>query len=392
MRVAEIRATPVAVPFRQDEYWAYGRRHGLVSIVLELVTDDGLVGLGEAVAYPSTDLVLAAIDAIRPLVVGESPFHIERILKRIMVAGTWHVGRANSPAIAGVEMACWDIVGKACQQPLVNLFGGPVRDSVEFFYYLGQAPPDHVADDARRGAREGFTTFYLKVGSADPRDDIARVEAARDALGPDALLRVDANESWSPAAAVRIIRELERYTLEFVEQPISGYNLAEMAELRRRISTPLLANEASWTRYDQLRVIAHHAADVISVDNQLDAGMLNMKRSAGLCEAAGLPVLKHSAGELGIAMYAGVHVMASTPNFLPASQSYASLLSDDIVNDTGPLPYTQGRLAIPQGAGLGIELDRERFTRYADLYQQEGDTFAFHDPDAMHTTPLLPKH
>ncbi|MGA9101055.1 mandelate racemase/muconate lactonizing enzyme family protein, partial [Aeromicrobium sp.] len=320
MKITGLKATPVAVPFVEDELWAFGGRRGMVSILLEVLTDEGAVGIGEAAAYPSADIVLAVVKTVEPLVVGESPFDIERIMKRINIVGTWHHVKATSPAIAAVEMACWDIVGKASNQPLVNLFGGRVRDEVEFFYYLSRKRPAEMGADAAAGLKAGFGTFYLKVGSDNPSDDIERVEAIRAAAGPDALIRVDANEAWSSAAAIRIIKDMERFDLEMVEQPVSGRNLDEMAYVRGRIDTPLLANEASWTRYDQLDVIRAGAADIISVDNQMDGGLLNLKRGAGMCEVAGLPVLKHSLGELGVAAYAGVHLMASTPNFLYANQ------------------------------------------------------------------------
>jgi L-alanine-DL-glutamate epimerase-like enolase superfamily enzyme len=363
----------------------------MVSVLLQLETDEGVVGIGEAAAYPSADIVLAVLRSVEPLVVGEDPFRIERIMKRIHVVGTWHHVKATSPAIAAVEMGCWDVIGKVCGQPLVNLLGGRVRDSVDFFYYLSRGSPAEVARDAETGRKQGFRTFYIKVGADDPRDDIARVEAVRDGAGPDALIRVDANEAWSSAAAIRIVPELERFGLELVEQPVSGRNLAEMAYVRGRIATPLLANEASWTRYDQLEIIRHGAADVVSLDNQMDGGLLNLKRGAGLCEVAGLPVLKHSLGELGVAVYAAVHVMASTPNFTSANQSYASFLTDDVVAGASPLPYVDGRLEVPSGPGIGVSLDEERVGTYADLYNREHDRFAFHDSTAMTDTPLLPK-
>jgi L-alanine-DL-glutamate epimerase-like enolase superfamily enzyme len=391
MRITGLRATPVAVPFREDELWAFGGRRGMISILLEVTTDEGVTGIGEAAAYPSAEIVLAVIRSVESLVVGEDPFSIERISKRIDVVGTWHHVKATSPGIAAVEMACWDIVGKVCGQPLVNLFGGRVRDRVEFFYYLSRKSPAEVAADAQRGVKAGFRTLYLKVGSDNPNDDIERVEALREGAGPDALIRVDANEAWSSAAAVRIVRELERFGLELVEQPVSGRNLPEMAYVRGKINTPLLANEASWTRYDQLEVIRHGAADVLSVDNQMDGGLLNLKRSAGLCEAAGLPVLKHSLGELGVAVYAAVHVMASTPNFVCANQSYASFLADDVLAGASPLPYVDGCLEVPQRPGIGVDLDQDRVAGYAGLYQREGQDFAFHDPAALAATPVIPK-
>ncbi|MGH3098424.1 MAG: mandelate racemase/muconate lactonizing enzyme family protein [Streptosporangiales bacterium] len=391
MRITGIRATPVAVPFHEDERWAFGARKGMIRILVELTTDEGLVGLGEAAAYPSADIVLAVLGSIESLVVGEDPFATERIMKRVNVVGTWHHVKATSPAIGAVEMACWDIVGKTCGQPLVNLFGGRVRDRVEFFYYLSRKPPAELAADTAKGVAAGYRTFYLKVGSDDTREDIDRVAAIRDGGGDTARIRVDANEAWSAAASIRILGEMHAYGIELAEQPISGRNLPEMAYLRSRLPMPLLANEASWTRWDQLEVIRYAAADVISVDNQMDGGLLNLKRSAGMAEAAGLPVLKHSLGELGVATYAATHVMAATPNFVHANQGYGSLLTDDVLAGASPLPYVDGCLEVPEGPGIGVELDRDRVARYAEAYAKNRESYAFHDPAAMAATPVMPK-
>lgn len=390
MRITGMDVTPVAVPFHAPEMWAYGGRRGLTSVLVELHTDEGLTGLGEAGAYPSAPIVEAVLASIAPLVVGESPFDVERIGKRIDVVGTWHHVRATSPGIAAVEMACWDLVGKACGQPLVNLFGGRVRDRVEAFYYLPRTDAERVRAAAADAVSQGFSTAYLKVGWGDPAEDVALVEAARAGGGPELKLRVDANEAWSAGAAIRIINELEPFGLELMEQPVSGRNLDAMAYVRSRVGVPLLANEASWTRYDVLACIRHQAADVISLDNQMDGGLLNLKRGAGICEAAALPVVKHSLGELGVATYAAAHVIASTPNFLYANQSYAALLADDVIAGGAP-SYQEGGLTVPDAPGIGVELDRDRVERYAALYRDQPADFAFADDAALRPTPLLPK-
>ncbi len=391
MRITSLQPTVVAVPFRHEELWAFGGRTGLTAVLLEVETDEGIVGIAEAAGYPTPDIVLAVFRSLEPLVIGEDPFRIERIINRIDAIGTWHHVRATNPAIAAVETACWDIVGKACGQPVVNLLGGRVRDRAEYFWYLARTTPEGTAAQALEAVERGFSTLYLKVGWGAPEEDVALVEAVRKAAGPDVKIRVDANEAWSTGAAITIIRELQRSGLELVEQPVSGRNLSEMAYLRGRIDAPLLSNEASWTRHDVLEVIRHGAADVVSIDNQMDGGLLNMKRAAGICDAAGIPVLKHSLGELGLGTYAGLHVIASTPNFLPASQSYASLLSDDVIEGMDSLPYEDGHLALPNGPGLGVTLDRDKVDRYAQLYRERGSEFAFHDPRALAATPLIPK-
>lgn len=393
MRISSMTCTPVAVPYRCDEVWAFGRRRGQVSVLVEIRTDDGLIGIGEAAAYPSAEIVLGVFASIEALVVGADPFAIERLIRSIDLIGTWHHVGSSSPAIAAVEMACWDIVGKACGQPLVNLFGGRFRDDVDFCYYVARTDPAEVAAQGRSAAEAGFSTCYLKVGSDRLGTDIERVAALREGAGEGMAIRVDANEAWSPGAAVRAINELRPYGLELVEQPVSGRNLSEMAYLRGQVDTPILANEASWTRYDQLEVVRRCAADVLSVDSQMDGGLLNMKRSAGLCEAAGLPVVKHSLGELGVALAATVHVLASTPNFRYANQAYGALLSDDVTRDFGgPVSgYREGRIGVPTAPGLGVTLDDGKVGRYAELYRTDGAGFAFHDPGAVAAAVALPK-
>lgn len=389
MKITGIRATPVAVPFVVDERWAYGSRRGLVSVLVELDTDEGLVGLGEAPAYPSAEVVLAVLRSVEALVVGADPLRVERIGKRIDVIGTWHHVNATSPAIAGIDMACWDLVGQVCGQPLSTLLGGRLHDAVDYVWYVSGADPAELAEHTSAGVDRGFDSFYLKVGSDDPGEDVARVAAVRDAAGDDAAIRVDANEAWSAGAATRMLYMLDEYRLEFAEQPTSGRNLAELAALRARVRVPLLANEASWTRYDQLEVIRYGAADAVSVDNQLDGGLLNLKRSAGICEAAGLPVVKHSLGELGVATTAAAQVIVATPGFRYASQSYASLLADDVV-ESGPLSYVGGTLTPPSAPGIGVRLDPDRVARYAELYRREGQLFAFTVPPGGRS-PELPK-
>lgn len=388
MRIVELSMTPVAVPYQREERWAYGVRRGLVSVLLQVHTDEGVTGLGEAPAYPSADIVQATLRSLEPLVLGENPMAVERISNLIDIVGTWHHVKATSPAIAAVEMACWDIVGKVCGQPVSALLGGLVRTRAETIAYLGLDTPEAMGEQVTKAVGEGHRTLYFKVGADDADLDVERLRAVRDGAGPQTRIRVDANESWSSAAAIAMARRMQPYDLEFLEQPVSGRNLAEMAYVRRRVDVPLLANEASWTRHDQLAVISAGAADALSVDNQMDGGLLNLKRSAGICDAAGLPVVKHSLGELGVATAAALHVICSTPNFLYANQAYTTLLSDDVLAGN-PLDPRDGTLAVPTGPGIGVELDADRVARHAETFIREGGTYAFTSPGG--DTPLLPK-
>ena len=382
----------MAVPFTRPEAWAFGERTGMVSVLLEVDTDEGLVGLGEAAAYPSADIIEAVLRSIEPLVLGETAFNIERIMKRINIVGTWHHVAATSPAIAAVEMALWDLVGKASNQPVVNLFGGRVRDEVEYFYYLARSTPEEMAADAAAGYERGFRTFYLKACAADPADDIERVEAVHGAIGagcrhpgrrqrglvggrrdPDHQGHGEVRSGAGRAARVRPQPGLR--------WPTSGLGSTSRCWPTRPPGPAITTSRSSSTG----------AADVVSVDNQMDGGLANLKIGAAMCEVAGLPVLKHSLGELGVATYAGAHLLASIPNALFASQAYGSFLADDVIEGASPLPYRDGRLTVPDGPGLGVTLDAERVGGYADAYRADPNGYSFRDQGSLEVTPVMPK-
>jgi L-alanine-DL-glutamate epimerase-like enolase superfamily enzyme len=190
VRITELNATPVAVPYRKPERWAYGVRRGLVSVLLELRTDEGLTGLGEAPAYPSAEIVQAVLRTLEPMVVGEDPLRIERLLNRINIIGTWHHVKATSPAIAAVEMACWDLLGKVSGQPVVALMGGYVRERAESIFYLGLEDAESMNRSAAEAVSRGYRTLYFKVGADQVDVDVERVAAVRDGAGAGARIRV----------------------------------------------------------------------------------------------------------------------------------------------------------------------------------------------------------
>jgi len=284
-------------------------------------------------------------------------------------------------------MALWDIIGKACNQPVHRLMGGVVNPRVRFMYFLVRQAPEAMAEEAVEAVRQGFDTLYLKVG-IEPDLDLAQARAVRKAVGPGPRLRVDANEAWSVGTAVRMISQMKELDLEFVEQPVPAHNLAEMAHVRRVTGVPICANESAWTHRDVFNVITHQAADVIEIDPHEDGGLLAFKKEAALCEAAGLPVAKHSFGELGIATAAALQVMVTCPNFLLASQAYVSFLSDDIIAG-GPFRFEQGTLAVPTAPGLGVSIDRDQLARYARYYEEHGafDAYQSLGPDVIPFSP-----
>jgi L-alanine-DL-glutamate epimerase-like enolase superfamily enzyme len=380
VKISGLTATPVSVPFETEEVWAYGRRAGVSNVLVEVETDEGLTGIGEAVGWPSPEIVLDILAGVRPFVVGRDAFRIEQVTEELYARRGWHYFRhTGGCALGGLEMALRDLVAKACELPLHVLFGGAVRDRIPYYWYVPAGSREEMASTARAGIALGFDTVYLKVGF-EPAGTVADVAAVREAVGAEPHLRVDANEAWSVAEAVRAIRELEPLGLEFVEQPVNMYDLDALGEVQDRVSVPIAANQTSWDEFATLEVLRRGLASVIVTDPHQLGGLGRFKKVAAAAELADTPVVKHSFGDLGVSTFAAAHVLATCPNAGLAHQTHYQLLADDVI--AGGLPsFDEGGLALPGGPGIGVELDRERVEEYAGLYRSRG-TFSPYEPHA----------
>jgi len=374
-----MKLTTVSVPFTEPEIWSGGSRPGITSIIVEVLTDEGIVGVGEALPAPSPDVTLAALHGIRALIVGESPFQIEQLVNKVYsVGGFYPFARFANCAIAGVEMALWDILGKAVGKPVHTFFGGALRDEVSFMYFVQRKTISEMVDDAKRAVGMGFRTIYTKVG-LDYESDVAVVKALREAIGREPRLRVDANEAWSPGTAIRILRAMEPYDLEYIEQPMAMSDTEHLKVLRARTRIPIAANQSSWTNRELYQVLAAGAVDIVMTDPHQAGGLLAFKKAAGIAEAAGVPIVFHSFGPLAITTYAAMQVIASSTNFLLDNQTYNHMLSDDVVV-VAPR-FEQGKLKLLDTPGIGVELDRDKLQKYSALYEKSGYYSAYNSED-----------
>ena len=371
MIITDVHATIIHVPFAHKPYtWTFGSMQGATSIIIRVSTDEEFVGIGEGTSpfHPniSADIVKLIVDSSRHLLLNEDPFDVERIMKKLYGFGGWHFSRhiANW-AFGGLEMALWDIVGKASKQPLHNLFGGCVRRKIPFFIFLFRDRPQAMVKEARRYVEEGFKTIYLKVG-VNEEEELKQLKEIRNAVGYNVALRLDANEAWTPGAAIRVIKKMEKFDPEFIEQPVSASDLEGMIRVRKAVGVPILADQSSRTLSEALNVVRRGAADALST-SPLDAeGISGCRKVAAVAEAAGLPVVMHSNVETGLATASFLHIIASTPNFFYANQTELPLLSGDILRDG--FTFEDGCLEVPDRVGLGVELDWNKVKKYADSY------------------------
>ena len=236
VKISEIVTTPLWIPYEQPYHWSQGVTYGAGVILVEVRTDEGVVGYGESIATPSAEGIQAFLARAAALCVGRSPFENARLMGEAYHAlfeleGTCSAPRFAGQVLAGLEMALWDLMGKAVGRPVHELLGGAVRDEVRYFGFPQGATPEEVATEAGRLAASGYDVIYVKVGRGDALDTevVAQVRAA---IGPDKRLRLDPNEHWQPARAARMIRRLSCFDIELIEQPTHAESLDALARVR----------------------------------------------------------------------------------------------------------------------------------------------------------------
>jgi L-alanine-DL-glutamate epimerase-like enolase superfamily enzyme len=378
VKIAAVEPIPVSVPYRRREVSSQVARDGVSDVLVKLTTEDGLVGWGEACCGADTASVEAALRAMTPFVVGRDPWNRDAMRRDVFTHGLWQFrsGTGNF-AWAGIDMALWDICGRACGQPLWRLLGGLQRKEATYFYYLARDTKEGLEAQVDDGLKSGFEVFYLKVGLGDA-EDLELVSAVRGALGPGPRLRLDANGSWTIPQALRNLRAMGEYDIDFVEQPVRDHPVGQLAEVRARIDMAVCANEGLWSEAEAYARIRARQADVYCFSPYWVGSIGGFHRLSWLAEYEGLQVCKHTHGELGLAAAAGHHVVLTLPNAVEGHQQTAHLLAHDIL--TEPIPIaTNPRWGAIEGPGLGVDVDDEAVAEAAARYRLEGQYVPWQD-------------
>ena len=372
MRIAAMDTIPVNVPYRHAEVSSRVRRGGVTAILVRLTTDKGLVGWGEACVGADAASIEAALAAMRPFVLGRDPWTGEAIARDVYRTGLWDYRvQTGNFAFAGIDMALWDLCGKACGQPLHRLFGGPVQEAIDYFYYLAQGTPEELRAQCRDGVARGYRCFYLKVG-IDAAAEEAMLEVVRATVGVEARIRIDANEAWSvPEAAGLLRRWHDRFGIDFAEAPVPIFPLERMRELRARTPVALCANEGLGSQADAYRIITGGVTDIVCFSSFWVGTLRRFHTLASLAGLLGIGVCKHTHGELGIAASAAHHLVLTLANATPGAQQTAAIMADDVL--TTPLPIAAGpRWGLPEAPGLGVEVDEIKLAAFAEAYRRDG--------------------
>ena len=337
---------------------------------VQVMTDDGLVGVGEVRMLNHTDALRGYLaEAVPNLVLGHDPFEIESLVQGMYRNDYARAGEIAMSAIATIEIACWDIMGQALGQPVYKLLGGAVREKVKAYangWYTVERTPQEFHDAAGRAIAKGYRALKLdpfgagfyELERAEKMRSIALVEAVRDAVGPDVEIMVEMHGRFNPATAVELARELEVFKPSWVEEPVPPENLAALKKTSEKIASPVATGERIHTRYDYRQLFELQAADIIQPDITHFGGLLETKKLAAWAETYYMLVAPHNVGG-PVSTAAALHFAASTPNF--KILEHFNDFAEDWVKAAAPgnPEVIDGYFALPQGPGLGVKLDEE---------------------------------
>ena len=352
---------------REPLKWPGGTRLSASGLLVQIGTDEGLVAVGEAPG-PTLPTIRTIIESeLAQFLLDQDPLRTEWLVHRMEeFARNWSGIAAY--AIAGIELALLDLKGKALGVPVAELLGGIGRSRVPVVGYLFIDEPEANARKAAEFVEAGYGELKLKVGR-DFEQDFDTIAAIRDRVGSGVKLRIDANMNWSVPAAIKWIRALEAFDLQYVEQPVPDFDLDGLAQVRRSVAVPIAADEACTSVRSALDLIKADACDVLVVYPSEAGGLTRATQIAALADAAGKWCAIGSWAELGPATVANAHVVAASSNFPFASDTHYPLQEHDVLAE--PLDLHDGWLDVPRGPGLGIELDPHSVAHLAKLEVRE---------------------
>ena len=398
MKITDIRATTVTVPLEAPLRHSNGAHWGrFVRTIVEVDTDEGLTGVGEMGG--GGESAENAIKGLKPYLLGHDPLQLEQLRWKIMnPVGSLYNNRLQLHA--ALEFACIDVAGKFLNIRACDLLGGALREEVPFATYLfyryrdpktgvgGEVTPDEIVAHTKDLVRKhGFKTHKLKGGHFPPGHDV-EVMKALGAAFPNDGLRLDPNSVWGVEESIWVAKAIRDLKNEYFEDPTWG--LEGMRRLRRSIDIPTATNTVV-VNFEQLaNAIRLEAIDVVLLDTTFWGGLRQAYKAGQVLETFQLGAAVHSSGELGIQLATMLHLGASLPNLGFAADAHYHHLTDDIIKG-GKFKYVDGKIALPKGPGLGVEIDRDKLRQYAELYKELGGYMYDRDPGRPGWYAVMPE-
>ncbi|MCP2164205.1 mandelate racemase/muconate lactonizing enzyme family protein [Goodfellowiella coeruleoviolacea] len=378
MKISNVRTAVLGTPWRN-----------LTFVLVD--TDEGLTGVGEARMLNHTDALLGYLtEAVPNHVLGTDPFDTESLVQRMYHNDFGRAGEIVMSGIAAVEMACWDIVGKALNQPVYRLLGGAVRDRIKAYangWYTVERTPEEFHAAARRVVERGYRALkvdpfgpgWLELDHAETIRSISLVEAVRDAVGPEVELLVEMHGRFTAATALKLARMLEPYDPAWLEEPVPPDDLESLAKFASRAPAPVATGERMHSRHEFRQLFALQAADIVQPDISHFGGIAETKKLAATADTHHVLIAPHNVGG-PVLTAANLQLAACTTNF--KIQEHFNDFADSFVKSVAPgnPEVVDGYFALPSGPGLGVELDLDavaehprrdvNFNLYAEGWQR----------------------
>lgn len=348
-------------------------------IFIKINTDEGISGWGELVSGTKTETVVAGVKEMCSKLIGKNPFEIERIWQRLH-RSFFRGGPINGTAISGIEMALWDIKGKALNLPVYELLGGAVRDKIKVYSWIGGDRPSDVVAMAQKRWDKGFRAVKMNATSEMHYIDslekvyaaVERVASIREKFGNAMSIGIDFHGRVHKPMAKVLAKALEEYHPMFIEEPVLPENEEYFAQIANEVSTPIATGERLYTRWGFKNIFKQGAVDIVQPDISLCGGLLEERKIAAMAEACDMAVAPH-APYGPVALAATFQVDACTPNVFIQEQSLGIHYNQgfdllDFVKNKEIFQYKDSFVDIPKGPGLGIEMDEDKIKEVA----QEG--------------------
>jgi len=397
MRIVDIRPTTVTVPLEAPLRHANGCHWGrFVRTIVEVETDDGLIGLGEMGG--GGESAEAAIRAMKNYLLGHDPARLEEM--RFLIANpTASLYNNRTQILAALEFACLDLLGQSWGVPVSEILGGRLREKIPFASYLFYRyanskgdfdeirTTDQLIDHARDlKERFGFTSHKMKGGVFPPEYELECYRALASEFKDDRF-RFDPNAVWSTETAIWFGQQIEDLRNDYLEDPVFGLN--GMRRVREKVRVPLATNTVV-VNFEQLATnVLDTAVDVILLDTTFWGGIRQCIKAANVCETFQLGVAMHSSGELGVQLATMLHLAAVIPNLSFAGDAHYHHLTDDVIVG-GKFEYNDGQIEVPKAAGLGVKLDYDKLSAYKELYRRLGPYPYDQDPLRPGWVPTVP--
>ena len=378
MKITSVRATLLSSPVSPERRWRtdYGAMVKTDNVIVSVETDEGISGIGSA--HGSPEVIKSIVETeLQPALIGEDPTNTERLWEK-MYNGSRHqpsLDRGYSMpgwarrgemlcAIAGVDIALWDIWGQALGQPIYKLLGAS-RTSVRGYASGGWAPGEEAEEELAGYAGKGFSAVKMRSEGRDGfsiQKAMTRIAAARRGIGPDVELMVDAHGSLDVSTAVRLVRRMEEYDVAWFEEPVSPDNHQGLAEVRAATTVPIATGERESTRFDFLSLLEKRAVDVVQPDIAIAGGFTEVRRIANLASAFGVRFAPHVWAS-GVLFAASMHMAMSAPNchIFEVSQGAIPLIYEVFEE---PFEVKDGYVHISDRPGLGFTLREDVERRF----------------------------